>query len=73
MENYLKSRKTFLYEIDKYKDMIDSKHNLNEEEREEFQMKLNLVSGIANLCYVIGMNTMEYYVLYTKCIISCFG
>jgi hypothetical protein len=53
--------------------MIDSKHNLNEEEREEFQMKLNLVSGIANLCYVIGMNTMEYYVLYTKCIISCFG
>lgn len=37
------------------------------------QSKLNLVSGIANLCYVIGMNTEEYYVLYTKYVIACFG
>jgi hypothetical protein len=36
-------------------------------------MKLNLISGIANLSYVIGLNATEYYVLYTNYIISCFG
>lgn len=36
-------------------------------------MKLNLISGIANLSYVIGLNATEYYVLYTNYIIECFG
>jgi hypothetical protein len=36
-------------------------------------MKLNLISGIANLCYAIGMDANKYYVLYTKYIIARHG
>lgn len=59
--------------MENYKELLDSKHTLKDEEKEEFQGKLNLLSGVANLCYIIGMNTTEYYVLYTKYIIACFG
>jgi hypothetical protein len=36
-------------------------------------MKLNLISGIANISYAIGLDATNYYVLYTKYILSCFG
>jgi tetratricopeptide (TPR) repeat protein len=37
------------------------------------QKKLNLVSCIGNLCYAIGISCIQYYVLYTKIIITFFG
>jgi tetratricopeptide (TPR) repeat protein len=47
--------------------------NPTDELKEELQMKLNLVSTIANLCYSIGLNANDYYILYTQYVIACFG
>ena len=34
---------------------------------------MNLISTIANLCYVLEMKCLDYYVVYTKNIEKCFG
>jgi hypothetical protein len=59
--------------MEEYHHLLSSKHTLKDGEKEEFQGKLNLLSGLSNLCYITGMNATEYYVLYTKYIIACFG
>ena len=73
MEDYLKIEHDFLYNIDPYMTAMQDNNSINDQLKEELQMKLNLISGIANLCYAIGMNATDYYVLYTKYIIACFG
>lgn len=57
MGSYLACHKNFLYDMTKYTNMLNSMETLKEEEKEEFQSKLNLISGIANLSYIIDMNT----------------
>lgn len=43
--------------MDKYQSLVERKQAIRDDEREEFQGKLNLLSGIANLSFIIGMNT----------------